>query len=79
MGTARGACWVDNLFLVLSHDGWCVTYLVEEVPHVEHFLSRQCRHNLSQTLQRLLLVVENCEVKPPEDKNTPAVRHRIII
>ncbi len=36
------------------------------VPHVEHFLSRQSRDNLSQTLQRLLLAVENRQMEPAE-------------
>lgn len=43
-----------------------IQYLVEVVPHVEHLLSRQGRHNLSQTLQRLLLAVENCQMEPAE-------------
>lgn len=42
-------------------------YLVQVVPHVEHFLSNQSRNNLSQTPQRLLLVVENSEVEPTEE------------
>lgn len=43
-----------------------IQYLVEVVPHVEHFLSRQGRDNLSQTLQRLLLAVENSQMEPTE-------------
>ncbi len=47
-------------------ESFCVRYLVQVVPHVEHFLSGQGRDDLSQTLQRLLLAVENCQVEPTE-------------
>ncbi|TNN38645.1 hypothetical protein EYF80_051188 [Liparis tanakae] len=52
-------------------------YLVEVVSHVEHLLSGQSGDHLRQTLQRLLLAVEDCQLPLRRQQVGRVAGHRI--